>query len=110
MEWDFWTLTTSHDNSPILNNRSLDDEIKIDVPTNLIGLIIGRKGRNIQALEKQSGSKIRIFNNTCFIRGSLPSIKTAKNEIQKIINDAKFQVHSHHNYKVNTVNWEYIGL
>mmetsp|Transcript_34053 Transcript_34053/g.43925 ORF Transcript_34053/g.43925 Transcript_34053/m.43925 type:complete len:629 (+) Transcript_34053:109-1995(+) len=76
-----------------------DDEIseRVEVPNNMVGLVIGKGGETIQAIQRNSGCHVQVAreseivpgSTTRFVnlRGNPAAMEKAKNEIDRILND-----------------------
>ena len=67
-------------------NRAIEgkDE-KVTVPTDLIGLVIGKKGQTFHEMERRTGAKIIVENNNVYVRGTPEQRQKARSEIQAIV-------------------------
>ena len=65
--------------------------VRVDVPPNLVGRVIGRGGETIKRLQQESGARIQIDRQTnrVEIQGTNEAIERAKTLIREVVDSAE---------------------
>ena len=76
-------------------SRSLSrEEVRMPIPKNKVGLVIGRKGRTLQEIRDRTGVQISIKDNHAHLRGTTEQCNNARELIEEILNVSK-RVHNY---------------
>jgi len=84
---DYETDTDEYESNDESNDEFI--ETKIDIPKEMIGLIIGQNGNRIRRIKRESNCRIYIDSKSglCEIEGSEVNVLKAKSKIMRIIFD-----------------------
>ncbi|CAO3591491.1 unnamed protein product [Absidia cylindrospora] len=97
--------SSSHGGSGGVGGGDNDTHVKLDVPSNKVGLVIGRGGDTIRDLEERSGAKIKVLTEnpgdrssvrTVSIVGDKHATEKAKSLVEDIINNDQNQGYHDH--------------
>ena len=66
-------------------------EVPIELPSDKVGLVIGRKGRTIQEIREQTGAKVYVKDNKAYLRGTEEQCQKAKKIIEEILNPVSLE-------------------
>ena len=61
-------------------------EVIVEIPSDKVGLVIGRKGRTLQEIREQTGAHVFIKDNKAHLRGTAEQCQKAKTKIADILN------------------------
>ena len=74
-------------------NRSMADKVSVrqpevvmDIPKNMVGRIIGKKGWRLQDIKDQSGAHVGVIDDKVHLRGTPEQCERAKKIIEDILN------------------------
>ena len=56
-----------------------DQEEQVEIPSEKLGLVIGRQGRRLKEIRKECGVQIFIKDNVAHLRGTAEQVQRAKN-------------------------------
>lgn len=65
---------------------SADQEEQVQIPSEKVGLVIGRQGRRLKEIREECGVQIFIKDNLAHLRGTAEQVQRAKNMIEEILN------------------------
>ena len=72
-------------------SRSLSgEEVRIPIPKDKVGLVIGRKGGTMQEISDRTGVQISIKNNHAHLRGTTEQCNNAREFIEEILKVKEF--------------------
>ena len=78
---------------PSLYNRSMADKVSVrqpdvvmDIPKDMVGRIIGKKGWRLQDIKDQSGAHVDVIDDKVYLRGTPEQCERAKKIIDDIQN------------------------
>ena len=72
-------------------SRSLSgEEVRIPIPKDKVGLVIGRKGGTVQEIRDRTGVQISIKNNHAHLRGTTEQCNNARELIEEILKVKEF--------------------
>ncbi|KAE9552100.1 hypothetical protein FO519_004680 [Halicephalobus sp. NKZ332] len=84
--------------SPTMNPNDFAMIETIEIPDNVVGLVIGRGGEQISAIQQQTGCRVQMANEPtaagtrlCTLNGTRPSIDAARNMVADVINRSAFR-------------------
>ena len=63
-----------------------DQEERIEIPPEKVGLVIGRQGRRLKEIREECGVQIFIKDNLAHLRGTAEQVQRAKNMIEEVLN------------------------
>ena len=63
-----------------------DQEERIEIPPEKVGLVIGRQGRRLKEIREECGVQIFIKDTLAHLRGTAEQVQRAKNMIEEILN------------------------
>ena len=63
-----------------------DQEERIEIPPEKVGLVIGRQGRRLKEIREECGVQISINDNLAHLQGTAEQVQRAKNMIEEILN------------------------
>ena len=63
-----------------------DQEERIEIPPEKVGLVIGRQGRRLKEIREECGVQILIKDTLSHLRGTAEQVQRAKNMIEEILN------------------------
>ena len=63
-----------------------DQEERIEIPPEKVGLVIGRQGRRLKEIREECGVQIFIKDTLAHLRGTAERVQRAKNMIEEILN------------------------
>ena len=63
-----------------------DQEEQVQIPSEKVGLVIGRQGRRLKEIREECGVQIFIKDNLAHLRGTAEQVQRAKNMIEEILN------------------------
>ena len=69
------------------------EEVRIPIPKDKVGLIIGRRGGTVQEIRDRTGVQISIKNNHAHLRGTAEQCDNARELIEEILKVSK-RVHN----------------
>ena len=76
-------------------SRSLSgEEVRIPIPKDKVGLVIGRKGGTVQEIRDRTGVQISIKNNHAHLRGTTEQCNNARDLIEEILKVKEFMTRS----------------
>ena len=61
-------------------------EVTIEIPSDKVGLVIGRKGRTLQEIREKTGARVFIKDDKAHLRGTEEQREKAKKIIEDILN------------------------
>jgi len=61
------------------------EEVRIPIPNDKVGLIIGRRGGTVQEIRDRTGVQISIKNNHAHLRGTTEQCDNARELIEEIL-------------------------
>ena len=74
--------------------RSLSgEEVRIPIPKDKVGLVIGRKGRTLREIKDRTGVQISIKDDNAHLRGTTEQCNNARQLIEEILSVSK-KVHN----------------
>ena len=87
----FTVMAYSRNNKRGNTSRSLGgEEVRIPIPKDKVGLVIGRKGGTVQEIRDRTGVQISIKNNHAHLRGTTEQCNNARELIEEILKVKEF--------------------
>ena len=74
------------------NKSAGQDEERIEIPKEKVGLVIGRKGIRLQEIREKTDVQISIKDNRVHLRGTAEQRQKAKKIIEEILNPVSMTI------------------
>ncbi len=67
-------------------SKDVHEEVKIPIPKDKVGLVIGRKGWRLQEIRDRTGVQISIKDDHAHLRGTAQQCQDARKLIEEVLN------------------------
>ena len=75
-------------------------DVVMDIPKNMVGRIIGKKGWRLQDIKDQSGAHVGVIDDKVHLRGTPEQCERAKKIIEDILNTVSIRGHLSENWGI----------